>query len=432
MADSDAPDSDAPDSDAPDSDWPDSDWPQCSSDKRGIMSKSDAAMTKQHTVDTPDTPEHHPDWRQSRWRSNVRRKLLDWFSSHARQMPWRSDPTPYRVWVSEIMLQQTQVATVLPYYERWMRRYPTVAALAEADESDLMRLWEGLGYYRRVKSMAAAARRIMEEFGGEFPLDYQQCLSLPGIGRYTAGAVLSISNDARLPVLEGNTLRVYSRLIALRVTPTEKPANDLLWNVAEAMLPRTGSGQFNQAAMELGALVCSPKQPDCDNCPVMRHCHTAHLGLQAEIPGKIKKIRYEDRTEIAFVIRRSSDFEQRFLARRLPDGGRWAGLWDFPRATDGMVTTIDQAGRWLSEQLGIQVNPGTRLLTHRHAVTKYRIRLHVHEASLRDNNARQIGRIPEQWQWVTLDDLGELPLSVTGRRIVEFLSSNSQGVLPLD
>ena len=204
------------------------------------------------------TPPHDDRWRQSKWRTAVRRKLLRWFDRNARQLPWRTDPKPYHVWVSEIMLQQTQVATVLPYYERWLKAFPNVRVLANAEEADLMRHWEGLGYYRRVRNIHAAAKKIVAEHGGEFPLQYDQVLALPGIGRYTAGAILSISNDAKLPILEGNTQRVFSRLVGLREHPTEKNANSLLWEFATQMLPRSGCGIFNQAAMELGLWSANP------------------------------------------------------------------------------------------------------------------------------------------------------------------------------
>lgn len=371
---------------------------------------------------------------------------MSWFSQHAREMPWRSDPTPYHVWVSEIMLQQTQVATVLPYYKRWMKRFPTVKKLAESDEAELMRHWEGLGYYRRVRSMHASAKQIMSEHGGVFPLNYQDVLSLPGIGRYTAGAVLSISDGQRLPVLEGNTQRVYSRWIGLREHPMEKNANALLWEVATKMLPQKESGLFNQAAMELGALVCQPKNPSCDTCPVLKHCRTAELGLQAEIPGKIKKVAYQDRTEFAFVIKHPRRKTASFLVRPLPDGGRWAGLWDFPRPTDIETASIDDASNWLSRQINASVQPGLRLKTIRHAVTKYRISLQVHLAEFGDeidteSNAKKdakqstVGksavRITKPWKWVTLEEMHELPMSVTGRKIAEFLGKDTQALLPL-
>ncbi|KAA5545171.1 A/G-specific adenine glycosylase [Roseiconus nitratireducens] len=362
----------------------------------------------------------------------MRRKLLAWFDQNAREMPWRSDPQPYHVWVSEIMLQQTQVATVLPYYRRWMKSFPTVADLAAADEAELLRHWEGLGYYRRVRSLHAAAKQIMERHGGEFPLDFESVLALPGVGRYTAGAVLSISAGAKLPVLEGNTQRVYSRWIALRRPPSDPSATRLLWDVAQAMLPHRGasSGTFNQAAMELGALVCTPTGPDCDSCPVRAHCQAAKQELQTEIPGKIKRLRYEDRTEFALIVDRKRRRETEYLMRPLPEGGRWAGLWDFPRPTEVGTETVDQAASWLAEQLGVPVDHGPRLRTLRHAVTRYRISLHIHRARLSEATS-MADPPPTPWQWVRLSHLDQLPMSTTGRQIHAYLQDNRQPLLPL-
>ena len=217
------------------------------------MNRSDASQ------ESDQGPLHDDVWQQAGWRSRVRRSLLAWFARHARDLPWRRQPTPYRVWVSEVMLQQTQVATVLPYYDRFMGSFPTVSDLAAADEQVLLSHWEGLGYYRRARSLHAAAKLIVADHGGEFPLQFDEVLALPGIGRYTAGAILSISDGQKQPILEGNTQRVFSRWIALRGTPTETANNRLLWQVAEKMLPRKDVGSFNQAAMELGALICTPK-----------------------------------------------------------------------------------------------------------------------------------------------------------------------------
>ena len=265
-------------------------------------------------------------------------------------------------------------------------------------------------------------KQIVENHGGEFPLSYDEVLSLPGIGRYTAGAILSISDAQRLPVLEGNTQRVYSRWLGLRQPPAEKEANALLWKFAESILPRSSneshSGIFNQAAMELGALVCTPKQPGCATCPVKRQCAAFAEGSQGEIPGKITKTKYEDRTEFAFVIAGNSSDENEsanYLLRPLPEGGRWAGLWDFPRPTEAHFESAETAADWLSNELGVAVRPGTRLKTIKHAVTKYRITLHVHEAKIR--TSRRSPKPP--WQWLGLSEINELPMSVTGRKIAK-------------
>ncbi len=366
--------------------------------------------------------ENDPNWHIASWRSDVRRRLLAWFGKHARVLPWRSEPTPYRVWVSEIMLQQTQVATVLPYFERFIQRLPDVHSLAAIEEQELMRLWEGLGYYRRARSLHAAAKKIVSDHGGEFPAVFDQVLALPGIGRYTAGAILSISGDQRLPILEGNTQRVFSRLIGLRENPLTTTANRMLWQFAEAMLPREGSGTFNQASMELGALVCTPTAPDCEHCPLLVRCAAASLGLQSEIPGKLSRVKYEDRVEYAFVIANARG--DKFLLQEIPHGRRWSGMWDFPRTSDQTLISLDEALGWISRSEGIDAVVQSRLFTVKHAVTRFRITLHVHSATLHSSPAdRTRTRAPKGWKFVSRAELRDLPLSVTGRQIATKLDA---------
>jgi len=367
------------------------------------------------------------DWLDSKWRSRLRKRLLDWYEQNARELPWRSVSTPYRVWVSEIMCQQTQIATVLPYFNRFLKRYPTISKLAQADESELMRMWEGLGYYRRARSLHAAAKQIVSDHNGKFPDSFDDVLALPGIGRYTAGAILSISRNQRVPILEGNTHRVFSRWIGLRQSPTEKASQAMLWEFAERMLPRTtarkdrGPAAFNQAAMELGALICTPRSPACDVCPVASVCAANRLDLQESIPGKISKVTYEARTEYALLIRDPSSHETvdresvRWLVRTIPGGGRLEGMWDFPRGGPPEAEKLSELEDWLSKQLGGRLEAGVRLSTIKHAITKYRITLHVHEAVWRPRSRRPP---PEPWKWVAVSELDGLPMSVTGRKML--------------
>ncbi|GAA5510001.1 A/G-specific adenine glycosylase [Novipirellula caenicola] len=381
---------------------------------------------------TPEPPPHDPIWQQSAWRSRIRQRLLDWFASNHRVLPWRLDPKPYHVWVSEIMLQQTQVATVIPYYERFLKQFPTVAALAAADESTLLSHWEGLGYYRRARSMHAAAKQICEQHNAVFPNTFDDVINLPGIGRYTAGAILSISQGQAYPVLEGNTQRVYSRWVAMQGALSEKPTLDLLWQIATSMLPKQngatdtavaarGPGIFNQAAMELGALVCTPRAPKCDQCPVRSGCRARKLGIQETIPGKVKKIEYEDRTEFAFVIA-NRDHSQ-FLVRPIPAGERWAGLWDFPRLTTGETENESIAATQLHDTLSTPISVGDPLMTMKHAVTKYRIQLNVYRATV-GTGASRAWKPPAPWKFASLSELDELPMSMTGRKIVKELSKS--------
>ena len=217
-------------------------------------------------------------------RQRFRRRLLAWFARHRRDLPWRRNRDPYSVWLSEVMLQQTQVATVVPYYERFLAHYPHVHALAAAGERDVLRLWEGLGYYRRARQLHRAAQRIVAEHGGEFPRDLDAVRSLPGIGRYTAGAIVSIAFDLPAPILEANTIRLLTRLLGYDGDPLGAAGQALLWQTAAALLPRREAGNFNQALMELGSLVCTPRGPDCPSCPVQTLCAARRTGREHELP----------------------------------------------------------------------------------------------------------------------------------------------------
>jgi A/G-specific adenine glycosylase len=338
-------------------------------------------------------------------------KLRKWFTTAARDLPWRRTRDLYCIWISEIMLQQTQVATVIGYYERFLAAFPDVTTLAAADETKVLRLWEGLGYYRRARQLHAAAKKIVADHNGEFPRSYESVRALPGIGRYTAGAILSIGLDERLPILEANTIRVLSRLIALRDDPRTTRSQAQLWSVAEEILPADNCGAFNQALMELGSELCTPKAPNCSACPVSAFCEARKQDLTAVIPLAAKKTKYEDVTETAVVVRRGS----KFLVRECQPGERWAGLWDFPRFASHAAAHTDwlpAAAEHLQNWLGVQIEPVEHLATTKHGVTRFRITLHVLDARWTAG-----GKISEQLRWVTRDELSHLPLSVTGRKI---------------
>ena len=261
-------------------------------------------------------------------RRRFQRLLLQWFAAHARALPWRPSPGLYETWISEIMLQQTQVATVVPYYVRFLQRFPHVAALAAADEDEPLRYWEGLGYYRRARQLHAAARVVVAKHGGQIPTSIDLLRTLPGIGRYTGGAILSIALDQRHPILEANTVRVLSRLAALSADPAGSGGRRQLWALAELLVPRRRCGDFNQALMELGSTICTPRAPHCATCPVAAYCAAQARGLQDQIPRPKKKTTYEPVHEAAVVIQHAT---RGVLLRRCGNDERWAGMWDFPR-----------------------------------------------------------------------------------------------------
>ncbi len=355
----------------------------------------------------------------SKSKTTLRRNLLRWFDANQRDLPWRENRTPYRIWVSEIMLQQTQVATVVNYYRRFLERFPTVKELAAAEQSEVLKLWEGLGYYRRARQMHAAAIEVVEQHDGQFPTDFDSVLALPGIGRYTAGAILSISLDQKLPILEGNTIRLYARLLGMKSDPRTSANQKILWEFAESILPSQRAGDFNQALMELGSEVCKPKTWQCAACPIQNICPTFVKGLQAEIPAKGRKITYEDLYEAALLVSRRRGGQQRWLVRVCGPEERWTGLWDFPRYQidhrQSAATIADSLQETLADRTGLKAELTVVGKPMRHAVTKYRIRLSCFEAS---SIKGRLKKQATETRWCAIEELRQLPMSVTGRKIV--------------
>ena len=362
----------------------------------------------------------------AKWRRSFRRKLLVWYARHARELPWRGTTDPYKVWVSEIMLQQTTTAAVERYYRRFLQRFPNVQSLAAASDAEVLRFWEGLGYYRRATQLHKAAKMIVSEHGGIFPNDFDTILKLPGVGRYTAGAICSIAYHQRRPILEANTIRLHARLLAYPDDPTRSAGNKLLWQMAELVLPEPNRNVnndnesvyslFNQAMMDLGSMVCTPKSPDCRNCPVVKLCRSAEQGLQHVIPALKKDKEFEERTEAALVIRKNG----KFLMMRYPEGVRWAGLWDFPRylmAETGRPDDMAEYRENIKRLTGREVVLTQELAVLWHSVTRYKITLKIF-------SAEQIGKKQKaeyQTEWFSQRELANLALNTTGRKIVGFL-----------
>ena len=261
------------------------------------------------------------------WLQRMRRRLRVWYRANARDLPWRQTRDPYAIWISEIMLQQTQVTTVERYFPRFLHEFPDVQTLASAEEVAVLRQWEGLGYYRRARQLHAAAKKIVADHNGVFPDDFDSVRQLPGIGRYTAGAILSIAFDAAHPILEANTIRLFSRLWAHRGNTHDRTGQTVLWNAASLLLTKRGSGELNQALMELGSMICTPRNPKCAMCPLASLCPTCKMGLQNRIPAVRQKTPVEELCEAAVVVERKGVV----LLRQCGDDERWAGLWDFPR-----------------------------------------------------------------------------------------------------
>ncbi|MEM8945653.1 MAG: A/G-specific adenine glycosylase [Planctomycetota bacterium] len=355
----------------------------------------------------------------AKWKQSFRRRLLAWYAKNKRDLPWRKSSNPYRVWVSEVMLQQTQVETVKPYFQRFMKTFPTVTKLAAADEQQVLRLWEGLGYYRRARGLHAAAKQIVAVHDGKFPKDVETLQTLPGIGRYTAGAIVSIAYDRRAPILEANTIRLFARLIGYREDPTKSAGQKILWQTAEDVLPRKEIANFNQALMELGSLVCKPAHPLCDECPVASLCIAKQAGTQQAMPKSTKKMKFVDSNEAAVVVRKNG----KVLVRQCGEDERWAGLWDFPRfeiESEGPLFIADELVGKVRAQTGITVKPGSLLKTIKHGVTRYRITLDCYEAQYLSGRLRKSESGP--MRWLMPSELTELPLSTTGRKLAKLIN----------
>jgi A/G-specific adenine glycosylase len=362
---------------------------------------------------------HLPD---AAWKGLFRRRLLAWFALHQRELPWRQNRDPYRVWISEIMLQQTQVVTVVPYFERFLSTFPTVEALAAAPESAVLHLWEGLGYYRRARQLHRAAKEIVAEYAGSFPRDLAAIGLLPGIGRYTAGAIASIAYDLPAPILEANTVRLLSRLLAFDGDPSGTAGQRFLWQAAEALLPRLQAGAFNQALMELGSLLCTPKEPACDTCPVASLCRARLAGRQHELPLRRAKQPITPVREVSVAIWRDG----KIFLRQRPEGERWAGLWDYPRFTQQAESPLKATADLIAqtrELTGFTIAPGRLITTIVHGVTRFRITLECYAAQY------IAGRLKKQLEghgrWLRPAELADVPQSTTGRKLSRILLSEA-------
>jgi A/G-specific adenine glycosylase len=346
----------------------------------------------------------------------VRRALLAWYRRHGRDLPWRRSRDPYAIWVSEIMLQQTRVETVIPYYERFMGSFPDVQALAAADTDEVLRHWAGLGYYRRARHLQAAARQVAGERGGEIPSDPAELRRLAGVGRYTAGAIASIAFDRPEPVLDGNVTRVLARLLELREDLSGATACERLWKEAAALARGPQPGALNQALMELGATLCTPRAPRCEACPVATACGARAAGDPEALPAKRRRAPPRSlRAACALLMRRG-----RALAVRRPPEGLLGGLWELP---GGELAAGEQSEtglvRALRERVGLlAAGHVERIGTVRHVFTHRVLELHVFRAEAR-GRVRLAGF--DAHRWVVPRGLGGLPASALAHKALALL-----------
>ena len=355
------------------------------------------------------------------------KNLLDWFAAHARDLPWRRTRDPFAIWVSEIMLQQTQVKTVIPFWNRWLRELPMIAAAAQADSAKLHKLWEGLGYYTRVRNLQKAAQVIVEKHGGKFPEQFEEVLALPGIGRYTAGAICSIAFNQPTPILDGNVIRVLSRLFGIAENPKEKKTNARLWQLAEELVTHAKTlsrkenipplrafaplrednscSHLNQSLMELGALVCTPRNAQCLICPVKKLCVAFAENRVDELPNLGKRESATARHFLAFAV----ECGGKFLVQQRPAGVVNAHLWEFPNVEiNGPKPNAEAVFQKL---FGVKPKAIQSLLTVKHSITRYRITLEAFSVSLAKRPVNTSGR------WLAPDEFDSLAFSSAHKKL---------------
>ncbi len=345
--------------------------------------------------------------------------LLAWYDAHAAALPWRASKDPYHVWLSEIMLQQTQVETVKPYYTRFLTAYPTVYDLAAAPLDNVLKMWEGLGYYSRARNLHRTAQIVANERLGQFPPSAVGLQMLPGIGRYTAGAIASIAFGEYAPVLDGNVIRVFARLIDLKKDVTQPEVRTKLWELAEAWLPDTRPGDYNQALMELGRTVCKPRKPLCSECPIRAHCLAFQHGTQTQRPLKKPRAKTPHHDVAAGII--WNDAGQVLIAQR-PLDGLLGGLWEFPggKQEDG-ESLPDCLRRELREELGVEVEVGDLFTVVQHGFTHFKITLHTFTCRYLSGEPQARG--VRAWAWVTPDEFARYSFGKADRQVIRAMEA---------
>lgn len=340
-------------------------------------------------------------------------RLLAWYAEHSRKLPWRELPDPYAVWISEIMLQQTRVETVTAYYERWMQRFPTLQSVADASLQEVLAQWEGLGYYSRARNLHRAAQIVMEEYGGELPADLEALRELPGIGAYTAGAIASIAFRIDAAALDGNIRRVLSRVFNVS-EPARSPAGERrLWNLAIANLPPGRAGDYNQALMDLGSQVCTPRNPDCPNCPIQDDCQAYALGIQEERPVRTPKPAVPHYLVTAAVIESGGEV----LITQRPLDKLLGGLWEFPGGkVEAGETLEDSLQREIHEELEAEIRVGEPFGVYQHAYTHFRVTLHAFRCTLVNGSQPRPVQVHDL-RWTPIEELPNFPMGKLDRQI---------------
>jgi A/G-specific adenine glycosylase len=347
----------------------------------------------------------------------VKDKLLPWFAQNKRSMPWRSNRTPYRVWISELMLQQTRVDQATPYFHRFMKRFPSMKSLAAASQEDVLKMWEGLGYYSRARNLHKAAQIISSHWKGRFPKTAEEIQSLPGIGSYTAAAIGSLAFNLDLAVLDGNVIRVLSRLFAYTKDTRSTVAKRELQQLADDLLVKGDAGNFNEAMMELGATVCLPRNPDCDACPLSRACLGHQSDRPTDYPVKAPKKKVPHIVVGAAVV---ANRKGEVLVAQRRNKDMLGGLWEFPGGKQETGETIQQCiARELKEELGINIEVGEFLITVKHAYSHFTMEMHTYFAKIKSGRPRPIHC--QDFQWLEISSLRKLPYSKADLKVIDEL-----------
>ncbi len=353
----------------------------------------------------------------------LREDLLSWFDANGRKLPWRVSYSPYQVWISEIMLQQTQVKTMLPYFHRWMARFPDAPSIVKAPEDEIMRFWEGLGYYARARNIRKAAQMMVTEHGGEVPGDFDSVRKLPGVGRYTAGAIMSFAFNADYPAPDANAWRILARVFDIAHPSGSKEFAETVWRVASNILPPGRARDFNQALMDLGSIVCLSSEPSCAKCPLSFCCAAFRKGLIADRPVKARK------KTTARIVRAAAVVvsEARVLIRKRPETGLMPNLWELPggEVPEGKSPELALRHIWL-EELGIRLGPMEGLCVIKHSHTSFRVTLYAFWCG-GPNPAPDPADNAAQLRWASMNELEKLAFSSAHRRIIRVALERLRG-----
>ena len=343
------------------------------------------------------------------------RRVLEWFDAHGRkQLPWKENPTPYRVWVSEIMLQQTQVATVIPYYRRFVERFPDIRALADASPDAVLSLWAGLGYYARARHLHRAARILRDRWGAEMPLDISALQELPGIGRSTAGAILALAAGQRQPILDGNVKRLLARFAAVEGWPGQASVQAVLWDLAERYTPTERVADYTQAMMDLGALICAPRRPRCNACPLAEGCVAHTRGREADFPGSKPSRALPVRATRMLLLRSANG---KVLLERRSSTGVWGGLWSLPECPPDA-----DIADWCRERWGLTVSVEAPWQVLRHGFSHFRLDISPIPATVTE--AGGVVMDGGRFVWYNIGRLENLGIPAPVRLLLAAMASN--------